>query len=79
MNSALLNIPSGIVSISSTIIVGAAIRYTSNRWIWLVACCIPGILGGGLMSFAPSSNRAALLAGIYLVNSIVATLIIIYQ
>ena len=31
------------------------------------------------MSFAPKSNRAALLAGIYLVNSIVATLIVIYQ
>jgi hypothetical protein len=31
------------------------------------------------MSFAPSNNRAALLAGIYLVNAIAATLIIIYQ
>ena len=31
------------------------------------------------MSFAPSDNRAALLAGIYLVNAITATLIIIYQ
>ena len=31
------------------------------------------------MSFAPSTNRAALLAGIYLVNAITATLIIIYQ
>ena len=31
------------------------------------------------MSFAPSSNRAALLAGIYLVNSITAVLSVIYQ
>lgn len=31
------------------------------------------------MSFAPKSNRAAQLAGIYLVNAITATLIIIYQ
>lgn len=31
------------------------------------------------MSFAPSGNRAALLAGIYLVNTITASLIIIYQ
>ena len=37
------------------------------------------MLGGGLMSFAPKTNRAALLAGIYLVNSVVATLIVIYQ
>lgn len=31
------------------------------------------------MSFSPKTNRAALLAGIYLVNAIVATLIVIYQ
>ena len=31
------------------------------------------------MSFAPAKNHAALLAGIYLVNSVVATLIVIYQ
>jgi hypothetical protein len=38
-----------------------------------------GNLGGGVLSFAPSSNRAALLAGIYLSNAITATLIILYQ
>jgi MFS family permease len=78
-NAALLNMPSGIVSLIAITAVGYGVRFTSNRWAWLVACCIPGILGGGLMSFAPSSNRAALLAGIYLVNAITATLIIIYQ
>ena len=71
--------PSGIVSITSALVVGYGVRYTSNRWAWIVACCIPGILGGGLMSFAPANNRAALLAGIYLVNTITATLIAIYQ
>ena len=71
--------PSGIVSIASTLIVGYGVRFTSHRWAWLVACCVPGILGGGLMSFAPPKNRAAQLAGIYLVNAITATLIIIYQ
>jgi hypothetical protein len=77
--SALLNMPGGIVSIASTLIVGFGVRHTSNRWAWIVACCIPGMLGGGLMSFSAKTNRAALLAGIYLVNSIVATLIVIYQ
>lgn len=71
--------PSGLVSIASTLIVGFGVRYTSNRWAWIVACCVPGILGGGLMSFAAKSNKAALLAGIYLVNTITAVLIIIYQ
>lgn len=59
--------------------VGYGIRHTSHRWAWILACCIPGVLGGGLMSFAPSSNRVALLAGIYLVNTITAVLPVIYQ
>src|SRR5438045_1101157 len=71
--------PSGLVSLAAIALVGYGVRFTSNRWAWLVFCCIPGIIGGGLMSFAPASNRAALLAGIYLVNAITATLIIIYQ
>ena len=77
-NSALLNTPSGLVSIASTLVVGYGIRHTSHRWAWLVFCCIPGVLGGALLSFA-THNRAAQLAGIYLVNTITATLIIIYQ
>ena len=77
--AALLNTPSGLISIASAIIAGLGVRRTSHRWAWVVACCIPGILGGGLMSFAPATNRAALLAGIYLVNAITATLIVIYQ
>lgn len=76
--AALLNTPSGAVSIASTLIVGYGVQYTSQRWAWIVACCIPGILGGGLMSFATNS-KGAQLAGIYLVNAITATLIVIYQ
>ncbi|KAI4113473.1 MAG: hypothetical protein LQ345_005559 [Seirophora villosa] len=76
--AALLNMPSGIVSIASTFIVGYGVRYTSNRWAWIAGCCVPGILGGGLMSFATGS-KAGQLAGIYLVNVITATLIVIYQ
>ncbi|KAI9892306.1 MAG: hypothetical protein M1814_001505 [Vezdaea aestivalis] len=77
--SALLNMPSGIVSIFFTLLVGFGIRKTSNRWAWLIFCCVPSIIGGGLMSFLPKGNKAGLLAGIYLVNAVVATLIIIYQ
>ncbi|KAI4170907.1 MAG: hypothetical protein LQ343_004671 [Gyalolechia ehrenbergii] len=76
--AALLNMPSGIVSIASTFIVGYGVRHTSNRWAWIAACCVPGILGGGLMSFYTGS-KAGQLAGIYLVNTITATLIVIYQ
>lgn len=78
-SAALLNMPSGIVSIASTLISGWGIRYTSNRWAWIVAVCVPGIVGAGLMSFMPKTNKAGLLAGVYLINSVVACLPISYQ
>jgi H+/gluconate symporter-like permease len=37
------------------------------------------MIGGGLMSFSPKQNRGALLAGIYLVNFVVATLTVIFH
>ncbi|KAJ5212720.1 uncharacterized protein N7498_004366 [Penicillium cinerascens] len=77
--SALLNTPSGIVSIFFTLLVGYGIRRTSHRWAWNVLCTIPGIIGGGLLSFLPKNDTAGVLIGIYLVNAIVATLPIIYQ
>lgn len=83
--AALLNMPSGIVSIVATLVVGIGVRYThaGQRWLWIVLCCIPGILGGGLMSFLPSelpnANKGGLLAGVYLINAIVATLAVILQ
>ncbi|KAJ5200130.1 Major facilitator superfamily domain general substrate transporter [Penicillium cf. griseofulvum] len=77
--SALLNTPSGVVSIFFTLLVGFGIRTTSNRWAWNVLCTIPGIIGAALLSFLPKSNKAGVLIGIYLVNAIVATLPILYQ
>lgn len=77
--SALLNTPAGVVGIFFTLLVGFGIRKVSHRWAWNVLCTIPGIIGGGLMSFLPKSNTAGVLIGIYLVNAIVATLPILYQ
>lgn len=83
--AALLNMPSGIVSIFATLLVGIGVRKlpSGHRWAWIVACCLPGILGGALMSFLPSgktnANKSGLLAGVYLINFVVATLIVIYQ
>lgn len=37
------------------------------------------IIGGALMSFLPTSNRAGCLAGLYLVNAVVAPLAVFYQ
>ena len=84
-NAALLNMPSGIVSIAATLTVGFGVRYVAagHRWLWIVGCCVPGVLGGALMSFLPSdpprANKAGLLAGIYLINAIVAPLAVVYQ
>lgn len=83
--AALLNMPSGLVSITATLTVGIGVRHMQGgqRWLWIVLCCIPGIIGGGLMSFLPSrppnANKAGLLAGICMINAIVATLAVILQ
>ncbi|GJD03602.1 Major facilitator superfamily transporter [Colletotrichum higginsianum IMI 349063] len=76
--AALMNMPSGVVSIFFTLLVGYGIRRTSNRWAWIVVCIIPAIIGGALMSFLPVSNRSGCLAGIYLVNAVVAPLTVFY-
>lgn len=71
--AALLNTPSGAVAIFATLLVGFGVRYKSNRWIWIVGCCIPGIAGASMMSFLPTSNRIPILVGISLVNFVVPT------
>ena len=39
--AALMNMPSGVVSIFFTLLVGYGIRKQSNRWAWIIACIIP--------------------------------------
>ena len=64
---------------ASILIVGFGVRRTSNRWLWYIATCILGATGGALMSFLPKSNKAGLLAGIYLINCIVPTVMLTYN
>ncbi|KAH6900565.1 major facilitator superfamily domain-containing protein [Thelonectria olida] len=77
--AALMNMPSGVVSIFFTLFVGYGIRKQSHRWAWIIACIIPAIIGGALMSFLDVKNRKGVLAGIYLVNAVVAPLPIFYN
>ncbi|KAF3901969.1 Sialin [Orbilia brochopaga] len=77
--TALLNMPSGIVSILATLISGVIVGKTSTRSLWIASLCIPGIIGGALMSFLPARQKAGNLIGVYLVNAITATLILIYS
>lgn len=39
--AALMNMPSGVVSIFFTLLVGFGIRMGSHRWAWVIVCIIP--------------------------------------
>lgn len=39
--AALMNMPSGVVSIFFTLMVGFGIRFKSHRWAWIIVCIIP--------------------------------------
>ncbi|KAF4120123.1 Major Facilitator Superfamily [Geosmithia morbida] len=78
-HAALMNMPSGAVSIFFTLLVGFGVRFGSHRWAWIISCIIPAILGGALMSFLPATNRSGVLAGVYLVNAVVAPLTLFYS
>jgi len=67
--AALLNIPSGAVSIIATIGVVFTVRYGWQRWIAIVLACIPAMTGSCLMAFLPAVSKPGLLIGIYLVNT----------
>lgn len=68
--SALLNMPSGVVSIVATMASTMAIAWGYSRWLAINVLLIPTLLGACLMSFLPSSNQGGCLAGIYLVNTV---------
>jgi MFS family permease len=74
--AALLNMPSGVVSIVATLTGTYAILYNFPRWLAIVLLLVPTLIGAGLMSFAHS--QAGALAGIYLINFDVAPLALIY-
>lgn len=75
--AALLNMPSGAVTIVGTALSTYAILYNFPRWLGIVLLLIPSMLGAGLMSFAKS--RAAALAGVYMVNFDIAPLALIFS
>jgi hypothetical protein len=75
--AALLNMPSGVVSIFATLLSTFAILYSFPRTLAICLLMVPTIIGAGLMSFY-SSSQAGSLAGIYLINFDVAPLALIY-
>ncbi|KAI1338675.1 MFS general substrate transporter [Xylariaceae sp. FL0016] len=75
--AALLNMPSGIISIFATLGCTYAILVDFPRWLGIVVLMVPTLLGAGLMSFYRSS-QGGVLAGIYLINFVVAPLALVY-
>lgn len=75
--AALLNMPSGVVTIFGTTVSTFAILYNFPRWLGIVLLLIPSMLGAGLMSFAKSKGAA--LTGVYLVNLDIAPLVLIFS
>ncbi|KAL4971160.1 major facilitator superfamily domain-containing protein [Aspergillus desertorum] len=77
--SALLNTPSGVVSILSILSSTYAVARGYPRWLAINLLLVLTLLGSCLMSFLPETNQAGVLVGIYMVNTTVASLILIFS
>lgn len=78
--TALLSIPSGAVGIVSILIsTQLAGRFNQRGLQVVVLLLIGGVLGGSLMAFLPTNNRAGKLMGNYLTNAIGSSLPLLYS
>ncbi|KAK8011028.1 major facilitator superfamily domain-containing protein [Apiospora arundinis] len=75
--SALLNMPSGVVSIVATLLSTFAILRGVPRWLSILAMLVPTMIGAGLMSFWKGQGGS--LAGIYLLNFTVAPMALVFS
>jgi len=75
--SALLNMPSGIISIFATILSTWAILKRIPRWLSIMGLLIPALAGAALLSFEGVSRPAGSLTGIYLVNFVSLLLMVV--
>lgn len=78
--TALLSIPSGVISIisvlSATYLAG---RYNMRGPIIIAILLLGGVLGGALLAFGSDDNKGAKLSGIYLTNIVGASLPLLYS
>ncbi|CAJ2506794.1 Uu.00g079800.m01.CDS01 [Anthostomella pinea] len=78
--TALLSIPSGVVSCIAVISASVASSRLNVRGpIIIVVLLIGGVLGGCLLAFSPADNKGPLLTGNYLTNVIGSSLPILYS
>ena len=75
--AALLNMPSGVVAIVSTLWVVTVVRNGYPRWLTIAIACVPPTIGACLMSFLPVTSKVGLLIGIYLVNTVSNSIVVV--
>jgi predicted MFS family arabinose efflux permease len=68
--AALLNMPSGLVSIVGVMGGTLVVKLGYQRWVAIICASLVMLTGACLMCFLPSTVHAGLLAGIYLVNGV---------
>jgi predicted MFS family arabinose efflux permease len=77
--TALLQLPSGAVSIISIITATYLAGRFDQRGLNIITLLIPGALGGALMAFLPADNKNGKLIGNYLTNCIGSSLPLLYS
>ncbi|KAI1105638.1 allantoate permease [Jackrogersella minutella] len=78
--TALLSIPSGVVSCISVIGAGlSSSKFNARGLVIIILLLVGGILGGSLLAFSSPTNKGALLTGNYLTNVIGAALPMVYS
>lgn len=77
--TALLQLPSGVVSIISILTATYLAGRFDQRGLNVVTLLIPGALGGALMAFLPGESKVGKLIGNYLTNCIGASLPLLYS
>jgi predicted MFS family arabinose efflux permease len=77
--TALLQLPSGAVSVISIITATYLAGRYDQRGLNIITLLIPGAIGGALMAFLPSDNKNGKLIGNYLTNCIGSSLPLLYS
>jgi hypothetical protein len=79
MQTALLQIPSGAISIICIISATYLAGRFNMRGVQIIALLIPAIIGGALMAFLPEDDKIGKLMGCYLMNTVGSSLPLVYS
>ena len=75
----LLNLPSAAVAFCAVFLATCVAGRYNSRGIMIVCLVLPTLTGGALMAWLPAGNKAGLLIGNYLTNTVGAALPLNYS